>query len=66
MEEESYRITPKGILAATLGIDEGERVWGILMAFCQKRLNDQQERGIPCLIMKDGGYVISADEESSE
>lgn len=64
-ENETYRITPKGVLVVNFGLQQGELIWQTLIDFAQKRLDYEEDRGIPCLVLEGGGHVISVKKNAN-
>lgn len=59
MNEPEYELTPKGVLCIMLGISQAEIVWDKLCDFSKRRLELQEDWGVPCIVLEGGGHVIS-------
>lgn len=53
-------LTPKGALIEALGWELGRKAWAVLGSHAKKQLDYREERGVPTVVLKDGGEVFAS------
>lgn len=68
MNEEKARLTPKGFLKVEMMSNRNiDSLWDRLTEFVARQAaQNGMENGIPCLVLKDGGHCITAEETPEE